>query len=390
MPVDTLVVKFAAPCNLACTYCYEYASGDQTWRSKPKFLTDNVAQQIGNLVKQHVETNALNNFKIVAHGGEPLLLGPDRLGKLFSTIRESAAPAKITFSLQTNATLLNPDFCRTLREHGVVVGISLDGGNEAQNNLRIDHSGKTAWSKIVKGISVLREHAPECFGGLLCVVNTEQNPVDVIDGLMSFDPPMIDLLQPFMSLDVAGDKREKIALSFGEWMVTAMQHWLQNHSHRQTKIRYFEDALKASVTGKPVTDWFGPRMVTYLVVESDGKIDLLDQLKAIGSESFSYRALEKTVWDCNLEEAANLARNLIHQHRGDSLPDDCHSCRWASVCGAGHLPSRFSIARGFNNRSTYCEGIQAILDECKNIMDPLWVSDAADRSQLGASVAATA
>lgn len=373
MPLDTLVVKFAAPCNLACTYCYEYASGDDTWRLKPKFLKEAVAQRIGELVRQYAADNALEVFKVVAHGGEPLLLGPDRLANLFATIRKAASPAKITFSLQTNATLLNPDFCRVFREYGVVVGISLDGGSEAHNNLRIDHGGKSAWSKIVAGISLLREQAPECLGGLLCVVNTEQDPKEVIDGLMAFDPPMIDLLQPFISLDVAGDRRERIAASFGEWMVTALHHWLERHSHRRTKIRYFEDALKASITGKPATDWFGPRMVSYLVVESDGKFDLLDQLKAIGAESFSYRALNKTVWDCDLQQAATSAECMIRQYGGDRLPDDCLACRWAPVCGAGHLPSRFSSRRGFNNRSTYCEGIQMVLDECKKMMQPLWI-----------------
>jgi hypothetical protein len=38
------------------------------------------------------------------------------------------------------------------------------------------------------------------------------------------------------------------------------------------------------------------------------------------------------------------------------------------VCGAGHLPSRYSKENRFNNRSTYCEGIQMVLDDCKDIM----------------------
>lgn len=209
------------------------------------------------------------------------------------------------------------------------------------NSLRIDHGKRSAWDKISAGLEVLRLNCPDNYGGLLCVVNTDHDPHEVIDGLMAFNPPMIDLLQPFMSLDSAGNDRKRIAAAFGEWMVSALHHWLDKHGHTRTKIRYFEDALRASVTGRPTTDWFGPRMISYLVIETDGKIDVLDQLKAVGAASSACRALERTVWDCDFDEALKAATALVSERLGNLLPDECLGCRWADVCGAGHLPSRF-------------------------------------------------
>jgi uncharacterized protein len=291
--------------------------------------------------------------------------------KRFKTIREAAYPTTVKFSLQTNCTLIDEDFCNVFRDNNVLVGASLDGGNQVHNRLRVDHGCKSVWDKIVAGLEVLRSKCPESYGGILCVVNTNHDPCEVIDGLLAFDPPMIDLLQPFMSLDSAGADREQVAANFGEWMVTALHHLLNKHGHKKTKVRYFEDALRASITGKPTTDWFGPRMISYLVIETDGKIDLLDQLKAVGAASITCRALERTIWDSDLDEAIHAARVLISEYSGDQLPDDCVGCRWSDVCGAGHLPSRFSQARGFNNRSTYCEGIKMVLDECRRLMEPL-------------------
>jgi uncharacterized protein len=371
MALDTLIVKFAAPCNLACTYCYEYSSGDETWKTKPKFLSQETARQIGELIRAYTSKHDLTEFKVVAHGGEPLLMGTRRLDETFKTIRQAARPANVKFSLQTNCTLIDENFCRVFRENGVVIGASLDGGTRTHNSLRIDHGKKSAWDKISAGLEVLRLNCPDNYGGLLCVVNTDHDPHEVIDGLMAFNPPMIDLLQPFMSLDSAGNDRKRIAAAFGEWMVSALHHWLDKHGHTRTKIRYFEDALRASVTGRPTTDWFGPRMISYLVIETDGKIDVLDQLKAVGAASSACRALERTVWDCDFDEALKAATALVSERLGNLLPDECLGCRWADVCGAGHLPSRFSQARGFNNRSTYCEGIQMVLDECRLLMEPL-------------------
>jgi len=345
--------------------------GDDTWRSKPKFLSEAIAAKIGNQIRDYAVSHGLEDFKVVAHGGEPLLLGPKKLGTLMKILRENALPVRLRISLQTNCTLMNEDFCSVFKENNIVVGVSVDGGNEKHNELRIEHGGKSAWSKIVKGLEILKARSPECFGGVLCVINTEHDPREVIDGLMAFDPPMIDLLQPFMSLDTAGERREQIAVDFGRWMVSALQHWLTKYSDRRTKIRYFEDSLKSSVTRSPTTDWFGPRTVSYLVVETDGKIDLLDQLKAVGPASIPYRSLERNVLDTSFAFAAQLARDLIDAHSGAALPEGCQGCRWSDVCCAGHLPSRFSAINGFNNRSTYCEGIQMVLDESLRIMRPL-------------------
>jgi uncharacterized protein len=290
------------------------------------------------------------------------------LDEIFEVLRQSANPCPLKFSLQTNATLMSAEFCEVFKKHHVVVGVSLDGGNEDHNKLRVNHAGKLSWSRILEGLKLLKANAPECFGGLLCVINTELDPCEIIDGLMQFDPPMIDLLQPFTSLDRAGSNRECIALQFGKWMTVALRHWLESYGSRRTKIRYFEDALRSSITGKPSTDWFGARRVGYLVIETDGKIDLLDQLKAVGPSSLECRNLNLTIWDSCLKDAVIQANKLIHDLSGDTLPDNCSGCRWEDVCGAGHLPSRYSKENRFNNRSTYCEGIQMVLDDCKDIM----------------------
>ena len=34
--IDTVILKVVAPCNLNCSYCYEYNMGDDSWKFKPK------------------------------------------------------------------------------------------------------------------------------------------------------------------------------------------------------------------------------------------------------------------------------------------------------------------------------------------------------------------
>lgn len=365
--MDTLIVKFAAPCNLACTYCYEYAAGDDSWRSKPKHLSVALASAIGRRIREHCAHAGIRSMNVVAHGGEPLLLGAEGIDRVFGAISEGAAPFEARFSIQTNGTLLTRGICDVLASRRVTVGVSLDGSS-TQNHRRIDHRGLPTYDRVLAGIETLRSTPGARFGGLLCVVELDHEPEAVIDALCSLRPPMIDLLQPFMTHDAAGIDRPRIARRFGEWMTRALRHWACTPGYADIGVRVLEDALKASVTGRPETDWFGPRRVRYLVIESDGSYDLLDQLKSIGAASGRERNLGRTVSDCSLAEASSLAQGLLESRGASRLPSACEGCRWQRVCGGGHLPARHSSASGFDNRSVYCEGIIALLDEAKALM----------------------
>jgi uncharacterized protein len=307
-------------------------------------------------------------MNVVAHGGEPLLLGPAGLYEVFNAIRSAASPATVKLSLQTNGTLLTPAACEVLADQDVTVGVSIDG-SRSHNSRRIDHRGLETFDRVLAGIETLRATPGARFGGLLCVVELAHEPEGVIDALCSLRPPMIDLLQPFMSHDAAGSAREAIARRFGEWMTRALRHWVAHPEYANVRIRVLEDALKASVTGMPQTDWFGPRRLRYLVIETDGTYDLLDQLKAIGAASAEERRIGRSILDCSLEEAARIESGLMETRGAAKLPNACTGCRWQHVCAGGHLPSRHAMASGFDNRSVYCEGIMALLDEARQMMD---------------------
>ena len=43
---STFVLKIAERCNLNCSYCYMYKHADQSWRFRPKGMTDEVFDQL--------------------------------------------------------------------------------------------------------------------------------------------------------------------------------------------------------------------------------------------------------------------------------------------------------------------------------------------------------
>ncbi len=362
--VDTLVVKVASRCNLACTYCYEYSSGDDSWRGSPRVLSEASTRQLGQRIAEYAAITGRKSINVVAHGGEPLAMGPQKLNRFFATLREEAPSVSLRFSIQTNRVLITPAHCDVIKKHGVIVGISLDG-DEYANRHRIDLMGRPTWGKVIEGLRLLKELAPDRFGGILCVVDPSTDPNEVINALCLLNPPQIDLLQPFLTHDQAGIKRAELAASFGRWMIAGMRTWLSNPAYKDIRIRVFEDAFRIALQAPTRTDWFGPRTISYLVINTDGTYDLLDQLKVIGAESSKVRSLGLSIESSSIIDASARAEALLNKFQGKQTPTDCGGCQLASSCSGSHLTSRFSSLAGFNNASTYCEGIQMIVEAAK-------------------------
>jgi uncharacterized protein len=65
---------------------------------------------------------------------------------------------RIQNAFQTNGVLLNDVWCRFFREHGWLVGISIDGPAELHDIYRVNRRGNPTHQKVVAAIAHLREH----------------------------------------------------------------------------------------------------------------------------------------------------------------------------------------------------------------------------------------
>ena len=81
--INTIVLKVASPCNLNCTYCYEYNHGDDSWKKKPKRIALSTIDKLSKDIQQYIELKKLKAFNVVSHGGEPLLLGSKYMDEMY-------------------------------------------------------------------------------------------------------------------------------------------------------------------------------------------------------------------------------------------------------------------------------------------------------------------
>ena len=353
--IDTVILKVVAPCNLNCSYCYEYNMGDDSWKFKPKRISHDMIELICNEIQRYINANNLKNFSVTLHGGEPLMLSEKNLENLLFRISKIKVD-NLKIGMQTNATLANINKIKILNNYNVNIGVSVDG-NEKANKYRVDLKGNSAHERIVKGIELIKKEA-NYFSGFLSVVNLNTEPSDVLDFLSQYEPYQIDLLQPFANYNNPPIP-SKTKYKFGDWMIKAFTYWNENKRLSKIKIRYFEDAIFSIIKNESRSDWFGLKPPGYVIVATDGNYEGLDTLKVADK---SVRVTEKNVINSSIDDFIMSEANKIRLGGLSMLPDDCKNCQIKKWCSGGYLPTRFSSENGYNNRSYYCSDLKNLFD----------------------------
>jgi uncharacterized protein len=93
-------------------------------------------------------------FDVIWHGGEPLAAGREYLAALMAPFRG------VRHHIQTNATLIDDEWCRFFADRDIRVGLSIDGPAD-RNAARATWSGQPAFGRIMRGADHLRRHGIE-------------------------------------------------------------------------------------------------------------------------------------------------------------------------------------------------------------------------------------
>ncbi|MCC6174096.1 MAG: anaerobic sulfatase maturase [Chloroflexi bacterium] len=158
-PAFHVIVKpTGATCNLDCTYCF-FLSKEMLYPSSKFRMSDEVLEQY---IRQLIEGHRTPEVTIAWQGGEPTLMGLDFFRRTVEYARKYQKPGtRIEHTIQTNGTLLDDEWCSFFKEHGFLVGISLDGPRALHDTYRVDKGGKPTFDRVMRGIELLKRHEVE-------------------------------------------------------------------------------------------------------------------------------------------------------------------------------------------------------------------------------------
>jgi uncharacterized protein len=148
-----------AICNLDCEYCF-FLSKDELYPGSGFRMEANVHEAY---ISQLLAAQRGADEVVVAfQGGEPTLMGIDFFRRTLELERRFAAPGqRVLNTLQTNATLLDDEWCTFLRDNDFLVGVSIDGPREMHDAYRVDKGGKPTFDRVIRGLDALKRHGVE-------------------------------------------------------------------------------------------------------------------------------------------------------------------------------------------------------------------------------------
>ena len=154
-----------AVCNLNCTYCFFLSKEALYPESDFRMADDLLETYLRQLIESQPQT-----VTIAWQGGEPTLMGLEFFQRSVALVERYRRPGqRVEHTIQTNGTRLDDAWCEFFKQHGFLVGLSVDGPRELHDRYRVDKGGKGTFDQVMRGWELLKKHGVEC--NVLCTVH---------------------------------------------------------------------------------------------------------------------------------------------------------------------------------------------------------------------------
>jgi uncharacterized protein len=101
---------------------------------------------------------ACEPLSVVWHAGEPLAAPVTFYEHAFRCFAAGSRGRRFRHCIQTNATLIDDNWCSLISDWSVSVGVSLDGPETIHNAHRVDRSGRGTFARTISGVRQLQKH----------------------------------------------------------------------------------------------------------------------------------------------------------------------------------------------------------------------------------------
>ena len=360
-------------CNLGCAYCY-YLDKSALYGGKEPRMSLEVLEKV---VKAYIEANDVPEVQFVWHGGEPLVMGLDFFRKAVDFQRRYARDKRIFNSLQTNGTLLTPEWARFFRENNFLVGLSIDGPRGIHDRYRLDQGGQPSFDRVMRGLHMLQDAGSE-FNTLTTVSRAGEGcGREVYQFLKDTGSHYMQFLPVVEYVRLQGRKGRPVIvepkadgatpafwsvspLSFGQFMCDVFDQWVRSDVG-EYYVQLFDSTLAAWCGQKEGVCVFGKTCQGNAVIEHNGDLYACDH--------FVYpRYRLGNVLQTPLRELMSSPAVADFAYRKwTTLPRRCQQCPYLPACN-GECPQHRDPKTGVN---VLCEGYRAFFEHVAPAMDKM-------------------
>lgn len=351
--VSLLIKPASALCNMKCKYCfYANISSLREVQSYGKMRPQVTEKMIENVYK---ELNDGDQLTLAFQGGEPTVAGLRYFKHLTETVERQDKKVAVHYSIQTNGTLIDEEWCAFLKAYDFLVGLSIDGHQERHDANRLSHKNEATFERILHTKELFDQYGIEY--NMMCVV-TEQlaNEADQVFDFMKENEIQYIQFIPCLD-DLDAKERSEFALTpygFARFYKDLLRLWMQElRNGHYISIKLFDDIINLLVNRQVTACGMIGNCAMQYVIEADGSVFpcdfyCLDEYK-VGN-----------ITEHTLRELMNSERTFEFLHQPKELSSFCLSCPFRKMCNGGCM--RMTDAMYVAETEDYC-GYQSLLKE---------------------------
>lgn len=404
--VTVMIKPVGALCNLDCHYCYYLPTTALYGHREHRMKLDTLEATFASILPRFAD-----EVTIAWQGGEPTLAGLPFFKKMIEFQEKYRRPGQhISHCLQTNATLLNDDWCQFFRKNNFLIGVSLDGPARFHDHYRLTRKQTGSADAVLDGLRLLQKHRVE--HNLLTVLNDRnvKCPEEIYGYLYNIGCRYMQFIPAIEWRETEDGQFELQPFSptgeaYGEFLCRVFDTWFEKHRH-EVSVRIFDVVMNRLVMGQSPLCIMDASCHGQLTIEHDGAVFGCDhfvtrrwQLGQIGDPLWTNdinvnmtRHIGLDFADRNVDDQVMSSLNAsssatqqtqaelgekqidadwfdridgrrlgVFAARKQNLPPKCMQCQWKPFCYGGcpkHRPSRGEFAE----TSTLCAGYERFFE----------------------------
>ena len=174
--LTTCVLCVTEQCNLRCSYCCYSDHYPQSVPFSNNYMKDDVARQAVDFLYKH-SRKTKSELTLGFYGGEPMINFP--MIRRTTNYARDVFGDQITFTMTTNATLLDQEKIKFLISNNFGLTISLDGDKNSTDRYRKYWKKKdSVFEKVLQSVRMIREANKDYFLNRVIFNSVLSGPID--------------------------------------------------------------------------------------------------------------------------------------------------------------------------------------------------------------------
>lgn len=338
-----------AACNLDCGYCF-YLAKAALYPGSTSQMSDATLEAY---IRQLLEAQRGIVTTIAWQGGEPSLMGLDFYRRAVEIIERYRHPGQqVEHTFQTNGVLLDDEWAAFFKQHGFLVGLSVDGPQALHDAYRVNKGGQGTFRQVMAAWEHLARHGVET--NILCTVHAANQDHGrrvycfFRDEMRAEHIQFIPIVEHAAGSSTAGCTVG--AEQYGRFLADVFEEWVR-HDVGRVFVQLFEATLNAHFGQHPLCV-HAPTCGHALALEHNGDLYACDHFVA---PDF----LLGNIHDTSMAGLVSSGRQAAFgQAKRAGLTRQCRSCGVRSLCNGGCPKDRFVNSRdGEPGHNYLCPGL---------------------------------